>query len=161
MSNASTPSNAPIHRAGEEAWPRRKRRILGLVIALCAAGILTVAVVLEPAPEGLGTHSRVGLPECGWIVMFGIPCPTCGMTTAFAHAANGDIVASLCAQPFGGLLAIGVAIALIVGGYVAFTGSRVAGVLGRLWGSRTAWLLGALLLLSWVYKIVIYRGTLS
>ena len=161
MSNAPAPSGATIHKTGDEAWARRRRHILGLVVALCAAGILTVAAVLEPAAEGLGTHSKAGLPECGWIVMFGIPCPTCGMTTAFAHAANGDVIAAVGAQPLGGLLAIAVAIAFIVGAYVAITGSRVGTVLGRLWGSRTAWLLGALLLLSWVYKIAVYRGSLS
>lgn len=138
----------------------RRRRIAGLVVAIVAGGVLLVAAILEPSPTGLGTHSSVGMPPCGWITMFDTPCPTCGMTTAFAHAANGNIHLALHAQPLGGLLALGTAIAFLCGVHVAITGSRIGVVMARLWGRKTAWLLGALLLLSWVYKIIVYKELL-
>ena len=63
--------------------------------------------------------------ECGWITAMNLPCPTCGMTTAFAHAANGDMLASLGTQPLGFVLAIATAMSLLLGTYVAATGSRL------------------------------------
>ena len=158
MQETAAPSTLADAPCDAETLARRKRRAAGLVTAICAAGILAVATFMEPSPTGLGTHSdSFGLPACGWIVMFNTPCPTCGMTTAFAHAANGNLPAAIYTQPLGGVLAIATAITLIVGVYVAVTGSRVASELKRLWGRKTAWLLGAMLLLSWVFKIITYK----
>jgi hypothetical protein len=137
------------------------RRLIGAVVAICAAGILGLAAWLEPSPTGLGTHSQLAMPPCGWIAMVDVPCPTCGMTTAFAHAADGNLVAALWAQPMGGALAVAVATALIVGAYTAATGSRVAVLFGRLWGKRAAWALGLGLGGAWVYKILSYKGVLG
>ena len=49
----------------------------------------SLAVWLEPDPRGFGTHQKLGLPECGIRAMFGTPCPSCGMTTSFAHFVRG------------------------------------------------------------------------
>jgi hypothetical protein len=130
-------------------------------VAVCAAGILLLAAWLEPSPTGLGTHSRLAMPPCGWIAMIDTPCPTCGMTTAFAHAANGNLPAALGAQPVGAVLAVAVAIALLIGAYTAATGSRVAVMFQRLWGRRTAWALGIGVGVAWGYKILAYRGLLG
>jgi hypothetical protein len=137
------------------------RRLIGTAVALGAAAILGLAAWLEPSPAGLGTHSRLGMPPCGWIAMVDVPCPSCGMTTAFAHAADGNLVAAVHAQPMGGLLALAVAMALVVGAYTAATGSRVAVLFTRLWGRRTAWALGLGLGGAWVYKILIYKEVLG
>jgi hypothetical protein len=137
------------------------RRLIGAAVAVCAAGLLGVAAWLEPSPTGLGTHSQLAMPPCGWILMADVPCPTCGMTTAFAHAANGDLLLALQAQPIGGLLAVGVAMALLAGAYTAATGSRVAVLFARLWGRRAAWVLGLGLGGAWIYKILVYKGVLG
>lgn len=137
------------------------RRLIGAAVALGAAGILGLAAWLEPSSSGLGTHSRLGMPPCGWIAMVDVPCPSCGMTTAFAHAADGNIVAAVRAQPMGGVLAVAVAMALLVGAYTAATGSRVAVLFTRLWGRRAVWALGLGLLGAWVFKIVIYKEVLG
>ena len=71
---------------------------------------------------------------------------TCGMTTAFAHAANGDLLASFLTQPLGMLLSLATAMAALVGWYVVATGSRVGVLLGRLWGMKSGWILAGLLL---------------
>lgn len=137
------------------------RRLIGTAVALGAAAILGLAAWLEPSPTGLGTHSRLGMPPCGWIAMVDVPCPSCGMTTAFAHAADGDLVAAVRAQPMGALLAMAVAMALVVGAYTAVTGSRVAVLFTRLWGRRAAWALGLGLGGAWVYKILVYKEVLG
>ena len=137
------------------------RRILGAGVAVGALAILGLAAWLEPSPAGLGTHTRLNMPPCGWIATIDLPCPTCGMTTAFAHAANGDFPAAFLAQPVGALLAVAVAAALLVGAYVAATGSPVAVLFTRLWGRYTAWALAAAVAGAWVYKMLSYKGVLG
>ena len=137
------------------------RRLIGAVVAVGCAGVLALAAWMEPAANGLGTHESLGLPPCGWIVTMDLPCPTCGMTTAFAHAADGHLLAAFHAQPFGGLMSLATAMALLVGAHVALTGSRVERVLKRLWGRRTGWVLVGVIVLAWLYKVITYKGLLS
>ncbi len=139
----------------------RGRRILGGLVAVGTAGVLSLAAYLEPAGAGLGTHEQLSLPSCGWITLMDLPCPTCGMTTAFAHAANGDVLAGIAAQPLGFLLAIATAMAFLVGTYVASTGSRMAGQLARLWVRGSGWLLIGIALAAWGYKVISYKGLLA
>jgi hypothetical protein len=144
----------------DESTARRGRRVFGFLVALAATGVLGLAAWLEPSPTGLGTHSQLNLPPCGWIVTMDLPCPTCGMSTAFAHAADGHLLQALHAQPLGGLLAIAIAMALFVGLYVAATGSRLGRLFTRLWGRRAPWFLGLMIIGAWVYKILSYKGLL-
>ncbi|UCG15543.1 MAG: DUF2752 domain-containing protein [Phycisphaerales bacterium] len=72
----------------------------------CSAALLILAALLRPDPSGLGTHRQLRFPECGLVITTGIPCPTCGMTTAFAHAVRGDVLRAVAAQPFGALTAL-------------------------------------------------------
>lgn len=134
------------------------RRLVGAAVAVAAAGVLGLAASLDPSPTGLGTHTSLNLPGCTWIVIMDLPCPTCGMTTAFAHAANGDLPASLYTQPLGFLLAIAIGSALLIGTYVAWTGSRVASMFGALWGRSTGWWLSGLAVGAWGFKILTYKG---
>jgi hypothetical protein len=79
-----------------------------LTAAALAVGLLTllaVAAVLKPDPRGLGTHQQFGLPPCTFRFLFGRPCPTCGMTTAWAHLVRGQLIAALRANAGGTLLA--------------------------------------------------------
>ncbi len=140
----------------------RRRRLIGAVVAVFAVGVLGVAAWLEPSPDGLGTHSQVlNMPPCGWIAMIDLPCPTCGMTTSFAHAAEGNLLQAFIVQPMGAFLSVVVAMALVVGLYVALTGSRVASLFTRLWGPRAAWALGLGVGGAWVYKVLVYKGVLG
>ncbi len=155
---ASSPS-AVVLASGRTS--ETTRRLIGTVVAICSAGILALAAYLQPSDTGLGTHAQLTRVQCGWIVLMDTPCPTCGMTTAFAHAADGHLLAALAAQPLGALLAVATAMALLIGVYVAATGSRVAAMFGRLWGPRAAWALGGLVVSAWTYKIIIYKGLLE
>ncbi|QDU97925.1 hypothetical protein Pla8534_57840 [Lignipirellula cremea] len=76
---------------------------------LVLIGLLITARTLEPSPDGFGTHRGLGLPSCSMIAWFGIRCPSCGMTTSWAYATRGDVLASLNANIGGFLLALGAA----------------------------------------------------
>lgn len=136
----------------------RVRRIVGFIVAIAATGVLGLAAWLEPAEKGLGTHESLGLPPCGWIMTMDIPCPTCGMTTSFSHATNGDLLQSFLVQPLGMLLAIGTAMTMLIGYYVGLSGSRLGSALARLWGRRSGWILAGLFVAAWGYKVLVHKG---
>ncbi len=139
---------------------RRARRRAALVILAASSALLGVAAYLEPNPAGLATHRQLNLPPCGWVVGFGIPCPTCGMTTAFAAAAEGRLIMSFLAQPLGFVLAVLTASTAVVSAFVAVTGSAVGGLFLRLVTPRVGWFAVGALALAWVYKVIAYRMTL-
>jgi hypothetical protein len=70
-----------------------------------AAGF-AVARWLEPDPRGYGTHTQLGLYPCLFHQVTGQPCPSCGMTTAFAWFVRGRFDRSWRANPAGSLLAL-------------------------------------------------------
>ncbi len=83
-----------------------KSRLLLACIAIVLLSLFTLAAGLTPEPSGIGTHEQLGLPECGVIRMWGVRCPTCGMTTAWAHVAQGEFRQGLSASMAGSMLAV-------------------------------------------------------
>ncbi len=78
--------------------------MLGLALALTA--VFAVARALEPSPQGFGTHTQLGLPACQFALVTGHPCPSCGMTTAFAWFVRGRLGRSWGVNPAGMVLAL-------------------------------------------------------
>lgn len=79
---------------------------LGLVVlSLALSTMLVVAVALRPDPRGHGTHEQLGLPPCTFVAFFGGRCPSCGMTTSWAHLVRGNLRGALEANVGGALLA--------------------------------------------------------
>lgn len=136
----------------------RRRRVAAAIVAAASGGLLGVAWFLKASPRGFGTHEALGLPPCSWPSRFGVPCPSCGMTTAFAYAAKGDLLASFAAQPMGCVLAVLTGMALVGSLWTLVTGRSLWPVYARLWGARAAWALGLAALASWAYKIAVMRG---
>ncbi len=62
--------------------------IIGTSVLFATA--FAIAVWLRPDPSGFGTHQQLGFPPCTIYTYFKIPCPTCGMTTSFAHFVRGE-----------------------------------------------------------------------
>ena len=88
--------------------PRRLSQRQRLSLGACGAGLaglLLVAASLHPNPAGLGTHEQLGLPPCTFRWLFGIRCPSCGMTTSWSHATHGQWRQALAANVGGTLLA--------------------------------------------------------
>ncbi|MBL9031657.1 MAG: DUF2752 domain-containing protein [Phycisphaerae bacterium] len=132
--------------------PTLAPRLIALVVFTCSLAVLAVATRLTPSASGHGTHTQLGLYSCAWPILFDKPCPTCGMTTAFAHAARGNFGRAFLAQPFGFLLAVGVAGAFWISLHVLATGSAAWQTFRVLTRPRVLWLLLALALASWAYK---------
>jgi hypothetical protein len=127
------------------------RVVAALVLAGCL-GVLGLAAWLEPDPRGYGTAERFGGP-CGMLVTTGLPCPTCGMTTAFAYAVRGRFLAAAWAQPAGLVLALATG---ALAGVSLWTLGR-----GR-WPQISVWIMPhhlflillVVLLGGWAYKLV-------
>ncbi|MEO6811006.1 MAG: DUF2752 domain-containing protein [Isosphaeraceae bacterium] len=74
-------------------------------LALALSALLATAAGLKPDPRGFGTHEQLGLPQCAFQAVTGVPCPSCGMTTAFAWSVRGRPDRAWRANPAGSLLA--------------------------------------------------------
>lgn len=130
-----------------------------LVVLLACGSLLFVASRLEPSHQRLGTHQQLGLPACGFLTTTSLPCATCGMTTAFAYAARGDLANALITQPIGAVLAVASAAAVLVSGYALFVGLSLVPLASALWRPRPVLLVAGLIVASWVYKIVIFHAS--
>lgn len=94
-----------INRQSFEArvGPLGRASLLGTATLLIAG--FAVARCLSPDPQGFGTHQQLGLPPCTTRMLFGFPCPGCGMTTCFAHFVRGEFVLAANANLAGVVLA--------------------------------------------------------
>ncbi len=89
----------------------------------------------------------------------GVPCPTCGCTTAVSYVAHGDPVKAFITQPFGalvGILGIVLGVMSLVGIVTGKWMGPSAFILNWYWRSIFFVCL-ALLSLAWIYKIVAVR----
>jgi len=132
-------------------------RIAAGILAAACLSVLIVAATLSADPAGAGTHTQLGLAPCGWVAKYGRPCVTCGMTTAFAHAAHASFLASFLTQPAGFLLSIASASTFWGGAFVALTGSRLGHMFARLLTPRGVLVPLALILVAWVYKLLTFH----
>ena len=120
---------------------------------MACVGLLVLAACLSPDPSGVGTHTQLGVAPCSMMVLWGVPCPTCGMTTAFAHTVRGQWFAAIRAQPAGWLAAVATA---VFGGSCAVTA-----VTGRKWvvnwyrvpPGRVVLIIVTIVLSAWAYRI--------
>ena len=69
-----------------------------VLMAAVLVGGFVLAVYLNPYKDGRiwfeGTHQQLGLPPCTVLDWFGIRCPSCGMTTSWAHMVRGQVLAA-------------------------------------------------------------------
>lgn len=131
-----------------------RARFVASLISLGLLAVLAVAASVAPDPRGFGTHERLGMQSCGFLLRTGIPCPTCGATTAFAHFVRGQWLASFRTQPLGFGLALASAAGFWGAGYVAATGRPAHRLLRIVPLSYYGWSVGALALVAWAWKIL-------
>jgi len=93
-------------------------RVAALLVIGGAGAILIAAHLLLPDPTGYGTHEQMFLLPCIFRWATGLPCPFCGMTTAFALMARGKVAAAF------GIHVLGPA------AYLVTWGVLLAGVIG-------------------------------
>ena len=139
---------------GNRAVPFRSR-LMAAITATALLVPLLVASQLEPDAKGHGTHQQLGFPPCTLVVLCGIRCPTCGMTTAWAALAHGRLFDGLAANVGGVLLAIA-AIGSVIGlSAIALLGRRpkwFPDTNGFAWGAMA---IAAITLIDWVVRILL------
>ena len=120
--------------------------------AACLVSGMVLAGRLTPSASGLGTHLQLGLPPCTMPLFTGYPCPTCGVTTAIAYAARGELVASAAAQPAG----LALFTILPIGAVFALRTAILGRKLPTLHLSPLAAIAGiaGILLAGWAWKVV-------
>jgi len=76
-----------------------ERIVWGIILFVCLT-LLILAASIDPDRRGHGTHEQLGLPPCGIVEMYDVPCPSCGYTTTFAYAIRMRWIAAIVNQPF-------------------------------------------------------------
>lgn len=121
--------------------------------AACAA-VLVIAALLTPDASGLGTHRQIlHLAPCSFVLTSGLPCPTCGMTTAFAWVMHGHPLTALIVQPAGAIFCLATIGLLFFSLYVACFGSLVSVNWSRIGPVKLMLAVGLLILGGWAFKI--------
>lgn len=163
-----TAEAAPRHDAPLGAFSRRPRayqmarleRLPVVALFLVCMGLLLVAAWLPPASAGFGTHQQLGLAPCGFKAATGLPCATCGMTTAFSHMTHAQPLASFYVQPAGAVLAIFTALIAVVTGFALVTGMPLGPVASRVFRPMPLISFGVFFLASWGYAIWLHTCVL-
>ncbi len=154
------PAELPLARPA--AWPllgppiavTPAGRAIWSLVGLCGVVVLLVAAWLTPDPRGYGSHEALfGAWPCGFILTTGLPCPTCGMTTAFALMMHARPIDALVAQPAGAILCLGMIAACILSARIVITGLAPNVNWDRLGAVRLMLGFGVLLLAGWGFKL--------
>jgi len=88
----------------------RRGRVIAAWILLIG---LATCIFLVLAGRGIINVNRY-LPPCGMKMRYGLPCPTCGFTTAAIAFFRGDISGAFYIQPAGTLLCLGIVITVFL-----------------------------------------------
>ena len=128
----------------------------GAYFAVCFALVLLFAAAawLDPDPSGLGTHTQLHLPPCGFYEIFHKPCPSCGMTTAFAWMMHGHPFRAVKAQPAGAAVFLAAALLLAYLPLAWRAGKAPAELLEARAFLPTVVGLIALILTVWAYRVL-------
>jgi len=137
--------------------PTVDRAFAGLAAGLAIAAVVVLAPLAADA-RGFDTHVQLGMQPCGWPLAYGMPCPTCGCTTAACLVVHGRWIGALVTQPFGAALAIGGLLLGAHGLYCLLRRRSFVDLLVRLPFWRV--LFGALVLLlgAWAYKCAVWQA---
>jgi hypothetical protein len=160
VAQPSTP--APISEAQRARNLRFATRMWCGFMTVLSGGMLGVGLYLQPSPNGLGTHTQLHLPPCGFYVFTGFPCPMCGCTTAVTHVAHGQFIAGIVTQPFGAAVGFLALILVVLGPIGVITGKWLGPepfTLSFYWQRILFGSIG-FLLAAWIYKIIVmhYSG---
>ncbi len=140
---------APLSIAGA-TWVER---LVWLFFFAAPASVFLISIFLTADPVGHGTHTQLGLPPCGFLVMTGLPCPGCGLTTCFTAMIHGDVAAAASANPFGIMLWLVSFSTMIVGAVGFVRGLPVIETLDRLQADKWAILLSVTSLTVWCIRV--------
>ena len=137
---------------------RLKRPIVGRLyagaVAAGAAALLIVAAGLTPSATHMGTHRQLGLGACGFVTVTGLPCATCGMTTAYAYTIRGQFIEAMRSQVAGFVLAVATVITAVAAAVGTVTGRVPAINWYRVNALHCVWAGLALFMAAWAFKVL-------
>src|SRR5438105_1310745 len=128
MSYSSPPAGLAIEACANALRWQWLHRLVAVTTGGALIALLVTAARLTPSSAGLGTHQQLGLPPCTVLDWFGIRCPSCGMTTSWAHMVRGQVLAAARANAGGALLALAAA---MCGPWLVASGVRGRWLIGR------------------------------
>ena len=134
------------------------RAFLG-IMALGFLAVFGIAAWLHPydetgQPYSMATHTQLGMAPCNMVVLYGKPCPSCGMTTSFSLLVHGDVWNSLKANWVGTLIAA-FWMGLIPWGLLGAARGRVAWVKNlEMFLTVAVGIVFALMVLRWIWVLV-------
>lgn len=131
---------------------RLSQRLLWLSIVAGSVLVLAAASTVEPDVRGYGTHTQLGLPPCGFLMLTGSPCPGCGLTTAFAYGIRGHWSMAARANPLGLALFFVVCSCVPLGLTAALRGWSFDAVIERFALNRWALALAGCAIVVWVAR---------
>jgi hypothetical protein len=133
-------------------------RLVALIVGSTALILVVALSSASPDGRGHGTHEQFGMAKCGWPLTYGIPCPTCGCTTAATSMVHGDVVTAFVTQPFGAMIALLGMLFGIHAWMCLIRGRSFVDILVRLPFWRIVLGMFFLLLASWGYKYLTWTG---
>ena len=132
-------------------------RTVAFVVLGIAATVVTALARVTPDVRGHGTHEQLGMSACSFPTNYGIPCPTCGCTTAACLVVHGQWILGFVTQPFGAAVAIVGFLLGLHGLYCLLFRRSFADLLVRV--KFAPILFGGLLLMlaAWYYKYLVFQ----
>ena len=108
------------------------------------AGLALLGALTSPDPRGLGTHEQLGFAPCSFAEDFGVPCPTCGVTTSVSHIARGEFIDAWRVHPFGVLAVAATLVAAVLAFRAHRRGRDLGDTVSRRGGTWLLWIFVAL-----------------
>lgn len=146
-------STVPVREGPRPVWCDR---LVACAFAAAAVACTGILLGLEPDARGYDTHTQLGLSPCSWPGTLGIPCPTCGATTAACLLVHGRPFTALAVQPFGAALAAAGLLAGAAALWCLLRGRSFLDLLVQVRLHRLAFFAAVLLPLAWLYKCLTF-----
>ncbi len=131
------------------------QRLLWLSVVAGSLAVLAVAAGIEPDLRGYGSHTQLGLPPCGFLLLTGAPCPGCGLTTAFAHGIRGQWAMAASANPLGLALFLIVCACIPLGVTAALRSWSLGDVIDRFSLNRWALAVAGCAIVVWALRFAV------
>jgi len=131
--------------------PLSQRLLWWSIVAGCVL-VLVAAAAIEPDARGYGTHTQLGLPPCGFLLLTGSPCPGCGLTTAFAYGIRGQWSLAASANLLGLALFLVVSLCIPLGVTAALRGWSLDAAIERFSLNRWGLALAGCAVAVWVVR---------